>query len=132
VYPFELHLTEDNSSFWASVLPDGDGIAVSISRDEGGQDWHAIFSTGVDGEQLQPGVYQVDTSDPTHSGPSMDVNGRAENYPAMVDKCAFACGSFEVHEIQVSGASVNRFRATFAQHCRCVTAALRGCVSFRP
>ena len=130
IYPNRLRLDEDNSSFSAEVL--GDGVIIRIFSDNGIQRWHALFRARVPGEQLQPGVYQVQETAEEQTGPTMEIEGNSLNYPAQVESCGYRCGSFEIHEIEVSGSRVNRFKATFEQHCRCAPAALRGCASYRP
>jgi hypothetical protein len=130
IYPNRLRLDEDNSSFTAEVL--GDGVIIRIFSDNEIQRWHALFRTRVPGEQLQPGVYQVQETEEEQTGPTMEIEGNSMNYPAQVESCGYRCGTFEIQEIDVSGSQVNRFKATFEQHCRCAPAALRGCVSYRP
>lgn len=134
VYPNKLRLDDDNSTFWASTLSTGpgNGVQVVVESNNNKQYWTARFYSGVPGEQLKEGVYQVDESDQLQDGPSMNIKGMSENYPAQIDDCGWVCGSFEVHEIQLSGGVVERFRVSFEQHCRCGTAALRGCSAYSP
>lgn len=131
LYPGMLALDEDDPEYSAEVLSDGVRISIRSENGDqfGNQFWTATFRTRVESEQLQPGVYEVqDTREP--EGPFMNVHGSSSNYPAQIDSCGYVCGTFQVHEIRINGSTVERFRASFVQHCRCATAELRGCVAF--
>jgi len=131
MYPGILALDQDNPRYTAEVL--GDGVKIYPSSQNGSnfgtQFWSVTFRTRVPSEQLQPGIYDVqDTREP--EGPLLDVDGNSSNYPAQIDDCGYVCGSFQVHEIRISGSTLERFRASFIQNCRCAPAELRGCIAF--
>ena len=98
---------------------------VTINFNGGPHFWFLNFAAPQNAD-LVPGVYENATRWPFHSptGPGMDVSGEGRG-------CNTLIGRFEVLEV-VYGPSgeVDRFAATFEQHCEGAAPALLGSVLF--
>jgi len=83
------------------------------------------FSSRGLGVALEPGEYEAARRYP-HEGesPGLAVFGSERG-------CDRVTGSFEVFNFELDGRHLNRFTASFIQHCEGAEAALRGCVDYQ-
>ena len=98
---------------------------VTISFSGGARWWNLNFAAPQDA-QLVPGVYEGATRWPFHSPthPGMDISGEGRGCNALI-------GRFEVLEaVYTPSGEVERFAATFEQHCEGAAPALLGSVLF--
>ena len=98
---------------------------VAISFNGGPHWWHLNFAAPNDAA-LVPGVYQNATRWPFHSptGAGLDVSGEGRG-------CNMLTGRFEVLEaVYTATGEIERFAATFEQHCEDAVPALVGSILY--
>jgi hypothetical protein len=103
-----------------NVNSNGNGITVSVNGASG--DWWTLSLSAPSGQTLAPGVYNAATRDafkaPTVPGLDLSGNGRG---------CNTLTGSFVIQNVVFGPDNyVQKFDATYEQHCEGGTPALRG------
>ena len=99
------------------------GVSVNFN---GGPHWWFLNFAGPENTPLVPGVYENATRWPFHSptGPGLDISGEGRG-------CNTLTGRFEVLEaVYGTTGEVERFAATFEQHCEGGVPALLGSVLY--
>ena len=99
------------------------GVAISFN---GGPHWWNLNFAAPNNAQLVPGVYLDATRWPFQSptAPGLDVSGEGRG-------CNTLIGRFEVLEaVYTPAGDIERFAATFEQHCEGMTPALLGSVLY--
>ena len=112
--------TLDTATFQTQGSQDNNQVAITLLPFAGGF-WHLHFAAPA-GQILAPGVYPGATRWPFQSPgePGLDVSGDGRG-------CNTLTGSFEVLDAVFGTAGyVERFHATFEQHCEGASPALRG------
>jgi hypothetical protein len=112
--------TLSGMKFLARQVPDRRGVEISMESTSGPLTFWLIMFGAASGPALQPGTYAGATRYPFNSGvPGLSVTGGTG--------CNTLTGSFVVHEaVYGPTGEVQRFHATFEQHCNGATPALRG------
>ena len=109
----------------------GDGKVdfVQIQFNGTNQDWTLQFSSRLTGRNIVPGFYDNATRYPFESGtnPGLTISGNGRG-------CNQSIGSFTIHEAEFDYTSspprVNKFVATFEQHCEGMTPAFYGTIYY--
>lgn len=109
---------EESSTFSAMATSDGGAFALTIFPLAGGF-WFVNMAAPL-GQKLVPGVYEGATRFASADGAGLDVSGDGRG-------CNMLTGRFEVQEATYGPLGyVERFRATFQQHCEGAPPALFG------
>jgi hypothetical protein len=113
-------LTAEDGRFGAyRRLPNG----VTIGFTGSGTDWILEF-TAPQGADLIPGRYEGAVRPVGEDSPALNVTSEGRG-------CNNICGRFEIEEVVLGqGTEVERFAASFEQHCECGVPALSGTVRF--
>jgi hypothetical protein len=110
--------TPDTASFSASISQDNNRIFGNVFPFAGGF-WFFRLEAPI-GQSLDPGVYEQATRFQTDTTPGLDIFGDGRG-------CNMVTGRFEVLEaVYGPGGYVERFHATFEQHCEGAAPALFG------
>ncbi len=101
------------------------GVSLSFNTPDWSEWWYLDFAA-PDAAELTPGVYtgamRFPFQDPGRPGLSVTGDGRG---------CNTLTGRFRVYEVQFgAGDAVDRFAASFEQHCEGADPALRGVILF--
>lgn len=133
LYPFPITINAAEAMFGATTNENQSSIRIDINAGLGLDDdgvWSLTFASN-DGSPLAPNVvYPVDDREIDPPLSRLDVRAKVTRYPAGVERCAPACGGFEINELVIDQGVVQRFAASFDQQCRCDPVSFTGCVSF--
>ena len=116
--------TITNATWSAQSDPAEIQISVDPTNNQGF--WHAVFRS-----EMIPAVLAVGNFDDAQRWP-FEMSG----HPGLQifgngNGCNTLTGSFEVHELVLSGQTVTTFMASFSQHCEGAMPELRGCVRYQ-
>jgi hypothetical protein len=104
-----------------TVVPSASGITVGVKPSSSNSSW-TLDLRAPEGLQLLPGIYEAATRYPFQSpvAPGLSFSGMGRG-------CNTLTGRFVVYEAQYgAGGIIDRFRATFEQHCEGGHPAARG------
>ncbi|MDH3624427.1 MAG: hypothetical protein OES69_08450 [Myxococcales bacterium] len=118
-----------DTTWSVTVNPEGEPDLIDFflrpTDPDQGSSWNLEFSSQELGQPLQPQVYgdaqRFPFEDLGRPGFNMSGDGRG---------CNQLCARYQIHELEVNGAQLQRFAATFEQNCECGSSTLRGCVYY--
>jgi hypothetical protein len=110
-----------SAAFSATVLNEG-RVTIQVHTPDYSFNWSMSFGT-VNWQPFAPGAYEGATRTWDGSTPLLDIGGNGRG-------CNDVTGRFVVLDVSLSGSTLNRFHATFEQHCEGKTPALRGEIDY--